>query len=88
MVTMTVVQIAELPRFRWVVTLVSQVRRVTEVVRVWRSCRAWEEHYLQASSYACALQYEPVGCFAHFAGQQVMAGLLPLERDVGVRGFE
>ena len=64
MLTRTVVLIAELPLFRWVVTLVSQVRRVTEVVRGWRSCRAWEEHYLQASSYACALQYEPVGRFA------------------------
>jgi hypothetical protein len=40
---------------------------------------------LQASSYASALQGEPLGGFTHLAGHETVAGELPFERDIGVR---
>ena len=82
------VLIAERPRYRWAQTLVNQMRRRMEMMRVYRGCHAWEERYLQTSSYAGALQGEPLGCFANFARQKIVTAQLPFQCDLGVRGFE
>ena len=88
MLTKTMLLIAEQPRYRWARTLVNQVRRRMEMMRVYKSCHAREEHYLQTSSYAGALQGEPVGCFAYFAREKIVTAQVPFQSDVGVRGFE
>ena len=43
---------------------------------------------LQTSSYTGTLQGEPLCCVTHFARDQTVTGELPLERDVGLGGFE
>jgi hypothetical protein len=43
---------------------------------------------LEASSYARALQGEPVRCFAHFARHKIMTRALPFENYIRVRGLE
>ena len=80
--------IAERPRYRWALTLVNQVRRMTGLMRFYRNHRAKEEHHLQASSYAGALQYEPVGRFADFARQKIVTSELPFQGDLDARDFE
>ena len=42
-------------------------------------CHAGWSSCLETSSYARALQGEPLRCFAHFAGRQIVASQLPLE---------
>lgn len=79
-----VVLIAERPRCRWARTLENQVRRMMEMLRVCGRCRAWQEHHLQASSYARALQCEPIGRLAHFAGHEIVTRQLPLQGDISV----
>src|ERR1700730_13031257 len=81
-------RIAERPRYRWALTLVNQVRRKTEMMRVYRSCCGRKEHYLQASSYAGALQCEPFRRLADYAGQKLVTSHLPIQGDIGARDFE
>src|SRR5882762_1202837 len=53
-----------------------------------REVACWSEFSFEASSYACALQGEPIGCLTHFTGHQIVAGELPFERHFGVCRFE
>jgi hypothetical protein len=61
---------------------------------IWRLCAAangvfvrchaqWDSR-LEASSYACTLQGEPLTCFAHFAWHKIVTGRLPFERHICV----
>ena len=43
------------------------------------------DFYLQTSSYACALQGEPIRGLTHFAGHQIVTGELPFDGDIRVR---
>ncbi len=72
---------AEWKRYRLARTLESYVRQLMMYVR----CSTESYSSLEASSYAGALQGEPVRCFAHFARHQIVARRLPLESDFRVR---
>jgi hypothetical protein len=61
---------AERKRYRLAGTLGSYVR---QIMRVYVRCSAQGYSSLEASSYAGALQGEPVRCFAHFAWHQIVA---------------
>ena len=52
---------------------------------VYARCHAESYSGLEASSYAGALQGEPVRCFAHFARHQIVTRQLPLESHFRVR---
>jgi len=70
----------ERKRYRLARTLESYVQQSLYV-----RCNAEWHFSLEASSYAGALQGEPVRCFAHFAWHQIMTCELPLESDFCVR---
>jgi hypothetical protein len=60
----------ERKRYRLAGTLGSYVR---QIMRVYAQCNAQAYSSLEASSYAGALQGEPVRCFARFARHQIVA---------------
>jgi hypothetical protein len=59
----------------------SYVRQLVMYVR----CDTESYSSLEASSYAGALQGEPVRCFAHFARHQIVPSQLPLESHFCMR---
>ena len=65
---------AERERYRLARTLESYVRQLMMYVRY--NTESYSS--LEASSYAGALQGEPVRCFAHFERQQIVTRHLPL----------
>ena len=72
---------AERKRYRLARTLESYVRQLVMYV----CCDTESYSSLEASSYAGALQGEPVRCFAHFARHQIVPGQLPLESHFCMR---
>ena len=72
---------AERKRYRLARTLESYVRQLMMYVRY--NTESYSS--LEASSYAGALQGEPIRCFAHFAWHQIVGGGLPLESHFRMR---
>ena len=75
-------QTAERQRCRLARTLGSYVR---QIMRVYAQCNAQAYSSLEASSYAGALQGEPVRRFAHFARHQIVTRRLQLESHFRAR---